>query len=94
MNMMAGITFSTEPNLHVSEFVDVLRRSTLAERRPVNDVATMAGMLAHAGIIVTARNQDGLLVGVSRAFPTSTTARTCLTWPSMWPFSAVASVVN
>ena len=65
--MIAGITFATEPNLELSEFVDVLRRSTLGERRPTEDAATMAGMLAHAGVIVTARSQDGLLVGVSRA---------------------------
>jgi ribosomal protein S18 acetylase RimI-like enzyme len=49
------------------EFVDVLRRSTLAERRPVDDSPTMAGMLAHADIIVTARDSQRLLVGISRA---------------------------
>jgi ribosomal protein S18 acetylase RimI-like enzyme len=47
--------------------VDVLRRSTLAERRPVGEAETIAGMLAHADIILTARTADGLLVGVSRA---------------------------
>ena len=61
------ITYSLEPNLTAEEFVDVLRRSTLAERRPVDDAAAIAGMLAHADIIVTARNGDGLLAGVSRA---------------------------
>jgi ribosomal protein S18 acetylase RimI-like enzyme len=61
------IRYTTEPNLEAEEFVDVLRRSTLAERRPVNDTSTIAGMLAHADIIVTARNEDELLVGVSRA---------------------------
>jgi ribosomal protein S18 acetylase RimI-like enzyme len=33
----------------------------------VNDASTIAGMLAHADIIVTARNDEGLLVGISRA---------------------------
>lgn len=61
------ITYTTEPVLAVQEFVDVLRRSTLAERRPVDDPSTIAGMLAHADIIVAARSEDGLLVGVSRA---------------------------
>jgi ribosomal protein S18 acetylase RimI-like enzyme len=65
--MVPGITFATEPNLEPREFVDVLRRSTLAERRPIEDAAAMAGMLAHASIIVTARSQDGMLVGISRA---------------------------
>jgi len=64
---MINIAYSIEPNLQAREFVDVLQRSTLAERRPVDHVSTIAGMLAHADIIATARNGDGLLVGVSRA---------------------------
>jgi GNAT superfamily N-acetyltransferase len=64
---MAEIEYLLEPKLTVGEFVDVLRRSTLAERRPVDDARTMAEMLAHADVIVTARDSRGLLVGVSRA---------------------------
>lgn len=63
----ADITYSQEPDLQAQEFVDVLRRSTLAERRPVDDAQTIAGMLAHADVIVTARSPQGILVGVSRA---------------------------
>jgi ribosomal protein S18 acetylase RimI-like enzyme len=54
------------PELGVDEFIDVLERSTLAERRPVGDLETIRGMLAHADIIVTARS-GSLLVGISRA---------------------------
>ncbi len=61
------IDYRLEPRLGPEEFVDVLRRSTLAERRPVGDPVTIAGMLAHADVILTARTEDGLLVGVSRA---------------------------
>jgi len=61
-----GITYQIDPQLSPDEFIEVLTRSTLAERRPVNDPETIAGMLRHADIIVTAR-ADGLLVGVSRA---------------------------
>jgi GNAT superfamily N-acetyltransferase len=64
---MVNIEYALEPQLAVDEFVDVLRRSTLAERRPVDDATTMAGMLAHADVIATARDSEGLLVGVSRA---------------------------
>ena len=64
---MANIAYSVEPDLGAEEFVDVLRRSTLAARRPVDRPSTIAGMLAHADIVVTARNPEGLLVGVSRA---------------------------
>src|SRR4051794_18336277 len=61
------IHYSLEPQLSVAEFIDVLRRSTLADRRPVDDPDTIAGMLKHADVILTARTETGLLVGVSRA---------------------------
>ena len=60
------VAYAIEPALSPAEFVDLLHRSTLAERRPVADPATIAGMLAHASLIVTAR-VEGRLVGVSRA---------------------------
>lgn len=62
-----AISYQTEPELAVAEFVGVLRRSTLAERRPVDDGERIQRMLSHATCIVTARRADGLLVGVSRA---------------------------
>ena len=48
------------------EFLDVLARSTLAERRPVDDPETIQAMLRNADILATAR-VGGRLVGVSRA---------------------------
>lgn len=48
-------------------FVDVLHRSSLAERRPVDRPEIIAGMLAHADILLAARTESGLIVGVSRA---------------------------
>src|SRR5258707_13928735 len=54
------------PELRVEEFIDVLERSTLAERRPVGQPETIRGMLEHADVIVTARSGN-LLVGISRA---------------------------
>lgn len=64
---MPTITYAVEPTLSADEFVSVLRRSTLAERRPVDDPERIALMLRHANLIVTARDESGLLVGVSRA---------------------------
>jgi predicted N-acetyltransferase YhbS len=61
-----SLTYQQEPKLPVQEFIDVLVRSTLAERRPVHDRDTIVSMLTNADLIVTARH-DGLLVGVSRA---------------------------
>jgi predicted N-acetyltransferase YhbS len=56
----------TADSLSADEFVDVLERSSLAERRPVDEPETIRGMLDRADVIVTAR-LDGLLIGVSRA---------------------------
>ncbi len=55
----------TYPELSVEEFLGVLRRSTLAERRPVDEPETIRGMLENADILVTARS-EGVLVGISR----------------------------
>lgn len=64
--MSADIAYANEPQLSVAEFVDVLRRTTLGERRPLDDLSRVEAMLRHADIILTARC-DGLLVGVARA---------------------------
>ena len=60
------IDYQLEPTLSAEEFVGVLQRSTLAERRPVDDVERIELMLRNADVIVTARS-GSLLVGVSRA---------------------------
>ncbi|MEM9826025.1 MAG: GNAT family N-acetyltransferase [Planctomycetota bacterium] len=59
--------YSIEPDLTPPEFIDVLRRSTLAERRPVENQARVANMLSGADLVVTARDDSGTLVGVARA---------------------------
>jgi GNAT superfamily N-acetyltransferase len=60
------VEYQLEPGLTADEFIDVLVRSTLAERRPVGDRATIETMLARADIVLTAR-AAGILVGISRA---------------------------
>lgn len=60
------IVYANEPELTVDEFIDVLQRSTLAERRPVDQIERIGRMLKGADVIITAR-VNGLLVGVSRA---------------------------
>lgn len=62
-----SFTYQIEPDLTVGEFRDVLIRSTLAERRPLNEPGALEGMLRHADVIATARDAAGQLVGVSRA---------------------------
>ncbi len=63
---MTTPVYQLEPDLSVIEFVDLLNRSTLAERRPIDDCDRLGAMLKNADIIVTAR-ASGLLVGVARA---------------------------
>lgn len=65
--MSASVVYDLEPGLPCDEFIDLLVRSTLAERRPVDQPETIAGMLRHADVVATARDDGGLLIGVSRA---------------------------
>ncbi len=62
-----SIRYQLEPDLTSSEFIDVLYRSGLAERRPVSNVTKIEGMLRHADIILTARSESCELIGISRA---------------------------
>ena len=60
------ITYQQEPNLSVAEFRDVLERSTLGERRPIDEPDRLEKMCKNADIMLTARC-EGKLVGVSRS---------------------------
>lgn len=60
------IDFQREASLSVDEFRRVLVDSTLGERRPIDDFDRLATMVAHANLIVTARD-GGRLVGVARS---------------------------
>jgi ribosomal protein S18 acetylase RimI-like enzyme len=61
-----SIVFAIEPALTAEEFQAILVASTLAARRPTNDLARLDTMLRQADLIVTARDA-GKLVGISRA---------------------------
>lgn len=61
-----SITYALFPELSVAEFREVLVASTLAARRPIDDLARLDKMLRGADIIMTARD-SGKLVGISRA---------------------------
>ncbi|GGG99305.1 GNAT family N-acetyltransferase [Mucilaginibacter phyllosphaerae] len=60
------IVYQRELTLNADEFIDVLKRSTLALRRPVDDAERIQDMLQNANLIITARI-NGKLVGISRA---------------------------
>jgi GNAT superfamily N-acetyltransferase len=59
--------YRTDRTLTPEEYIDLLRSTTLGPRRPVDEPARIAAMLAHANLLVTA--WDGpLLVGAARCF--------------------------
>jgi predicted N-acetyltransferase YhbS len=63
------IDYRIQRDLMPDEFIDVLVRSTLAERRPVDDRRAIELMLAQADLVLTARDTTagGMLVGIARA---------------------------
>jgi predicted N-acetyltransferase YhbS len=63
---MMPVIYRLEADLSAADFVEVLVRSTLGERRPVDNPRSIRAMLQNADVIVTARD-GGTLVGVSRA---------------------------
>lgn len=60
------ISYQAEHHLSPEEFIEVLQRSTLGERRPVTDPECIADMLAHGNLLLTARD-NGNIVGVARS---------------------------
>ena len=63
---MNAIVYNVEKTLDVSEFIEVLKNSTLAERRPVEDEQRISSMCNNANLIVAAR-VNGKLIGVARS---------------------------
>lgn len=61
-----NIRYEARSTISDQEFVDVLRRSGLAERRPVDDPKCIRAMLQHTNLLCTA--WDGsMLIGVARS---------------------------
>lgn len=60
------ITYQTENELSAMEFRELLIKSTLGERRPVDDFDRIKAMVQNANLVITARD-NGKLVGVARS---------------------------
>ena len=60
------IRYFTNKAITPEQFVSLLKRSTLAERRPVDDRECIQQMLNNADLLITAW-QDDTLVGVARS---------------------------
>ncbi len=60
------ISYKAKRDIAPEVFIDLLQRSGLAERRPVENPDIIRGMLEHADLLVTAWDED-TLVGVARS---------------------------
>jgi ribosomal protein S18 acetylase RimI-like enzyme len=61
-----NIRYEVALPIAAEQFVDVLMRSTLGERRPIHDPVAIASMLKHANLLCTAWDEEKL-VGVARS---------------------------
>ena len=59
------ISFHVNPPLTAADFIDILRRSTLGERRPLHDADAMEQMFRHGNTYVGAYDGNQL-VGIAR----------------------------
>jgi GNAT superfamily N-acetyltransferase len=60
------INYRLNADIGIEQFVDLLRRSGLAERRPIDDDTCMAGMVSNGNLTITAWSGD-VLVGIARS---------------------------
>lgn len=60
------IKYQIENNISPNEFKELLIKSTLGERRPIDDFERIKAMVDNANLIITARDENKL-VGVARS---------------------------
>jgi predicted N-acetyltransferase YhbS len=60
------LRYETSRPISADEFIDALKRSTLAERRPIDDRKCIEAMLQHANLLCTAWDGEKL-VGIARS---------------------------
>ena len=61
-----SIEYKTNTPISTDQFIELLRESTLGERRPIEDRNCMEGMVKNTNLMVTAWN-DGALIGIARS---------------------------
>ena len=61
-----NICYEVREKISSELFIDILKRSTLGERRPIDNEKCIQGMLDHADILALALD-NGKIVGVARA---------------------------
>jgi hypothetical protein len=82
------LRFTTNEAVSADSSRDILLRSTLGERRPVNDIRCLQGMIEHSNLIVTA--WDGqLLIGIEAFDEDRGQQRALFAWDRKVPDHAV-----
>jgi len=61
-----NIEYKINPDITSSEFIDILNRSGLAERRPIDDEQCIKGMLQNADLTIVAINNNKI-IGIARS---------------------------
>jgi ribosomal protein S18 acetylase RimI-like enzyme len=60
------IVYKINAPLTANQFIELLNKSTLGERRPINDRECMEGMVTNSNLIVTAWKHEQL-IGIARS---------------------------
>lgn len=61
-----AIDFKINHPITTDQFIDLLKNSTLGQRRPIHDRVCMEGMVSNSNLMVSAWD-DSLLIGVARS---------------------------
>lgn len=61
-----SIEYKINAPITADQFIDLLARSTLGERRPIHDIECMEGMIANSNLTVSAWERDSL-IGIARS---------------------------
>ena len=60
------IEYKINAQISVDQFIDLLLRSTLSERRPIDDHECLQGMVNNSNLMITAWDGD-MLIGIARS---------------------------
>jgi predicted N-acetyltransferase YhbS len=63
---MNAITYEVNDPISTAEFINVLKKSGLAKRRPVDDYECIAGMLKNANLTIVAKDENEI-IGIARS---------------------------
>ena len=61
-----SIEYKINAPVTAGQFIELLNKSTLGERRPVDDIECITGMIDNSNLLVTAWDNE-LLVGIARS---------------------------